>query len=836
MKFLLIGDRHQSPHAPLTRIDDFEDTCRKKDNEILKIARDNGVEAILEAGDFFEEGRSRLPAEFLQQIIARWFGHTSVYEIAQKREELDDQAFLEYMKSINPIKLIGVAGNHELQGGAPESLPNTTLGLLNGLGYIQLPSKKNPIIFKDSITGKTIAITATSYHPLMDSPEYLSDYIIDEKLGDFHIHMVHGMLTDRSLGPERTQTLIDQIVKTKADITFCGHIHTGFRTIEKDGKYFVNPGSIIRLSATKAEMTRKVHVLLLEITDKIQITEIPLKSALPGSKVLTRDHLILKKRKKSISDFYNAEVESYKIEKSRNINDVLNDIMNKEGLDEGLKKSYQDKINSKKATLMTSIPEGKDTWIKSIEIENFQSHKYQKLYFDRYMNLLVGESDNGKSAILRALYWVYTGKPSGVTFVRYGCDSTSVSVELGNGIIIEHKVVLRPSDKTKVGKNVYTIKYPDGTEETGNTRLLPKVQELLGYCNFTIDESQSLDINFMRQGEGWFLISDDISSPQRAKIIGAIMNTSCVDACMKDCEKELKDVNKEITINNSAILKFDEEIATYNDLEEEKERLHQMEEKIAELNLLNKKIEQIQKIKEDIIRAENRKKELEDIILELTKNDYDSALRNLSSSLNEIILIESTYKSLQNSRRNMSSLETTISEIGDISRVDALLEELNQSLNIVAKITEIKDRIIFNSNEIRKNNSILSHKDSIENFIRDLKEIENLSKKIDTLIGIRNIVLERKKYIRNSEIIIKSCLESETAIIELAKLQKEILKISEIIELSKKIKSAKYDVYKVNAQISQMEKSIENTEKKRQEILSNIDICPICGQDVPHSH
>ena len=121
-------------------------------------------------------------------------------------------------------------------------------------------------------------------------------------------------------------------------------------------------------------------------------------------------------------------------------------------------------------------------------------------------------------------------------------------------------------------------------------------------------------------------------------------------------------------------------------------------------------------------------------------------------------------------------------------------------------------------------------------YIVILKKLDELSKNIDNLINIRNVILERKKYIRNSEIIIKSCLQSEIAMSELVKLQKDALKISDLIELSKKIKSANYDVYKINAQISQIEKNIENIDKKREEILSKIDICPICGQDVPHSH
>lgn len=58
-------------------------------------------------------------------------------------------------------------------------------------------------------------------------------------------------------------------------------------------------------------------------------------------------------------------------------------------------------------------------YIKSIEIENFQSHKYSKLDFSERLNVIVGPSDNGKSAIIRALKWVLFNEPKGTDFITF---------------------------------------------------------------------------------------------------------------------------------------------------------------------------------------------------------------------------------------------------------------------------------------------------------------------------------------------------------------------------------------------------------------------------------
>jgi DNA repair protein SbcC/Rad50 len=51
--------------------------------------------------------------------------------------------------------------------------------------------------------------------------------------------------------------------------------------------------------------------------------------------------------------------------------------------------------------------------IKQLIINNFQSHKDTCLEFDTGVNVIVGQSDTGKSAILRAMRWLIWNRPQG---------------------------------------------------------------------------------------------------------------------------------------------------------------------------------------------------------------------------------------------------------------------------------------------------------------------------------------------------------------------------------------------------------------------------------------
>ena len=69
-------------------------------------------------------------------------------------------------------------------------------------------------------------------------------------------------------------TLIEDIKDTEADITLAGHYHNGFGIKKIDSKYFINPGSIVRVANKISEIKRIPEVILIEVNNKISIKSI----------------------------------------------------------------------------------------------------------------------------------------------------------------------------------------------------------------------------------------------------------------------------------------------------------------------------------------------------------------------------------------------------------------------------------------------------------------------------------------------------------------------------------------------------------------------------------
>lgn len=98
--------------------------------------------------------------------------------------------------------------------------------------------------------------------------------------------------------------------------------------------------------------------------------------------------------------------------------------------------------------------------IRSLHLAGFQSHLNSQFELSPGVNVLVGDSDAGKSAVIRALQWLATNRPSGDAFVNAAAKDTRVTIETTTGAASRHR---KP--------NGYTI---NGTTFTAIARSVPE--------------------------------------------------------------------------------------------------------------------------------------------------------------------------------------------------------------------------------------------------------------------------------------------------------------------------------------------------------------------------
>lgn len=157
--------------------------------------------------------------------------------------------------------------------------------------------------------------------------------------------------------------------------------------------------------------------------------------------------------------------------------------------------------------------------LERLSLQNFQCHEQLRIKFDSQITTIVGGSDVGKSAIIRAIRWVAMNRPRGSGFVRHGQDSACVK------LWVDDKRITRLRDKTS---NCYQIN--DSKMEAVATTVPEPVSRLLN-----VDE---VNIQGQHDQPFWF----GLSPGEVAKRINSIVDLGLIDESLADIAAGLRKV------------------------------------------------------------------------------------------------------------------------------------------------------------------------------------------------------------------------------------------------------------------------------------------------------
>jgi len=298
--------------------------------------------------------------------------------------------------------------------------------------------------------------------------------------------------------------------------------------------------------------------------------------------------------------------------------------------------------------------------IKSIILENFQSHVKTVLEPapNGQMTVIVGPTDSGKTAIIRALRWVFYNIPWGIDFIRIGAKFAKVSIKYDDGTEVTRL-------RSIGGINRYTVtlpgKEPQDYEGFGTT--VPfEVQEATGVRPVAIGDI-SLNLNLAEQLDGPFLGSKHISAPARAKVLGKLAGTEEVDYAAKGLAADIYHRRQDV-----------------NRLSDEIENLEtKISEDYAYLEELGEAVTQVEGLLTEIREAEARRKVLASLIVK--RNEVIFALGQTVTKLNLLGFIEQV-KSM------VAVLEKADYNLGQLIRRSELRDDIAKRLDRANSILE----------------------------------------------------------------------------------------------------------------------------------------------------
>ncbi len=336
--------------------------------------------------------------------------------------------------------------------------------------------------------------------------------------------------------------------------------------------------------------------------------------------------------------------------------------------------------------------------IKSIHLKNFQSHADSFLEFVPGINIITGQSNHGKTSIMRALGWVVNNRPQGIAFKStFSTKKETCKVSL----IINDKEIIRE-------KNDSVNKYQIGISEfdtIGND--VP--EEIISAININ-------DINFSTQFEKHFLLTD--SAGEVGRTINKIVNLDIIDGLTSNLTTKINSTNKELEIRKQDLEKLNISLEKFRDFEiieilvTKLSELDKQKEEISEtLPYLNHIINQIQEYDKIIIATENKYADIENQVKQL---ETDWVIYNANK-----LIIDDLYELIEKIQREdkiigeseqitqteeqvkvfETSLVSFISIYETVGKMESILQEWN---SYIIKIKRIEKSIEKEEAEFEK--------------------------------------------------------------------------------------------------------------------------------------
>lgn len=438
--------------------------------------------------------------------------------------------------------------------------------------------------------------------------------------------------------------------------------------------------------------------------------------------------------------------------------------------------------------------EDSDEGIRSIYLENFQSHSSTFIPLSKTVTLLTGVNDLGKSTIVNALRAVFYGQADD-TNIKHFEEQAKVVVDFGYSTLFwERKLKGKP-------KEVYVLidenhGFEDPLHKTESAREVPEwLEEETG-----IGLIEGFDIQLGHQKKPVFLLDEAPSKKAKALSIGDETNY---------VQKMINLSKEDLTQAKSLIKKGETEMEycykTLRIYEKHNEFLKDQEEKIKEI--FNKT--------SNII--ENNEK------LDLLLKKYQTLL-NLKAALNKLNLIENVKKtSMENInfdlQHNLKDLRKIVLQIKHLNVLKQYSQILNkQSLNDFDGFKRInKDLLIkalkfIKQNEIYQKNNIKDYEFNQNKRIVDYKAINqiHINKLKQNILNIKTLT-----YLNNINYSLKD--------FSLNKINKDL--INQFMANSNQIKTLELNKEKTK-------KELLNTENK----FKQFKMCPLCQQSLKHNH
>ena len=341
--------------------------------------------------------------------------------------------------------------------------------------------------------------------------------------------------------------------------------------------------------------------------------------------------------------------------------------------------------------------------INKVKIQNFQSHANSELEFHQGVNVIIGASDSGKSAIIRSLNWVVRNRPSGDSIKSWWGGDTIVELETDDGTV--KRIKGKEGDSYVLIKNKKEI-----VLKAFGTSVPAEVSTLLN-----ID-----DVNLQKQLDSPFLLSETPGAV--AKHFNKVANLDKIDLAQQNIQKEIRATTSLISLRKKDLEEKQEELSKYANLEEIEQELEKIEAMQIKIKTLNSKIESIGSIINGIAEVDLQLSDILPVLeLEEKVKEIFSIVEQEKELELEIKQAETLIKECKRIDTKLQGFEFIVQPEAQVNKILQIIEKEKQISDKITSVQDLLDVLQYNANNIKKSTQKLNALE--ETFHKEMPDV-----------------------------------------------------------------------------------------------------------------
>ena len=367
--------------------------------------------------------------------------------------------------------------------------------------------------------------------------------------------------------------------------------------------------------------------------------------------------------------------------------------------------------------------------IQSVQIENFQSHAMTRLEFSPGINALVGDSDCGKSAVMRAILWCITNQSQGIADISDWCKTRKGGLRAGDRCLVS--ISTNPGDGCRDVSRIRSTEF-NGYEVYSGGDDTDKYEALRTDVPSEVSSAFGIgDVNIQWQMDPQFLVS--MGAGEAARYINSLVNLDDIDIAMSAVNSMSRETAQDIRAAAQEVDSLHAEVDSLQWVD----RLKELADRAGRLN-------------DCVLDAMAREKSLKDG-LDAHGKAMETATR-LSSAIGRVEEAmknaSSISSSLDRAISRCNRLQASLRDYREASRKASRLQGLDRAQDAVARAQDALSAMEKASRRSRCGN-MAQYRAAVRTASIDLADLERILPRIQRMGDALYRQESRAKYLRN---------------------------------------------------------------------------------------